>query len=507
MVGLLRFCGRRVAAVFRQWDEFWFAPLDPTMLGVLRILTGLMLIYTHVIWGLHLDAFFGPNGWQDPALVLLQDAGVQPGFSFWWSVPDELRLHVHLICLAILTCYTLGLFTRVTAWLAFVITVSYANRALNANFGLDQINGLLSFYLAMGPCGAALSLDRWRKLRRDRRRSERTGQEYIPQPVMPAATARLATRLIQVHMCVLYFFAGISKLKGEAWWNGDAVWMALASREYQSADLTWLAWYPWVSYILTPVTVIWELTFFITVWNKSLRPLVLLIGVLVHLGIGAFLGMWTFGLIMIVTYLSFIPPESVEFIGQWWSRRRMSAAGGQASQPQEHWWPQYRNVMFTAWPFAPSDGPHFDRPRVLLVHPGHESRRDLATDLNATGFACQAVESLNAACLQLEQSPVDVMLLVIDETSDPLEVLDFRRLLMRIGAEAPASVTLFVGHQSYDLKHADDHACLFGRPLFEDIRRRLLVVLSERAGSESEIQHLREQAFGQIAFAARRSDK
>jgi hypothetical protein len=40
-----------------------------------------------------------------------------------------------------------------------------------------------------------------------------------------------------------------------------------------------------------------------------LRPIVLAIGTGMHLGIGAFLGMWTFGLSMIIAYFSFIPPE------------------------------------------------------------------------------------------------------------------------------------------------------------------------------------------------------
>jgi hypothetical protein len=79
----------------------------------------------------------------------------------------------------------------------------------------------------------------------------------------------MVTRLIQVHMCVLYFFAGISKLKGAAWWTGDSIWMALASGEYQSYDLTWLAWYPWVSYVFTPATIVWEMTFPIAIWSKA----------------------------------------------------------------------------------------------------------------------------------------------------------------------------------------------------------------------------------------------
>ena len=35
----------------------------------MRILFGGMLFYTHLVWGLNLDGFFGPNGWQGETLV------------------------------------------------------------------------------------------------------------------------------------------------------------------------------------------------------------------------------------------------------------------------------------------------------------------------------------------------------------------------------------------------------------------------------------------------------
>ena len=64
--------------------------------------------------------------------------------------------------------------------------------------------------------------------------------------------ANFALRLIQVHMCIIYFFAGISKLQGAPWWNGEAMWLAFGNLEYQSADMTWLAWHPWVVQLPDP---------------------------------------------------------------------------------------------------------------------------------------------------------------------------------------------------------------------------------------------------------------
>ena len=45
--------------------RFFFAPTDPTTLGFMRILTGLLVLYTHLTYSLDLQAFFGPKAWWD----------------------------------------------------------------------------------------------------------------------------------------------------------------------------------------------------------------------------------------------------------------------------------------------------------------------------------------------------------------------------------------------------------------------------------------------------------
>src|SRR5271157_4929916 len=70
-----------------DWDAFWFRPADPTLLGVLRVLTGLMLLYTHAVWGLVLGDFFDPGGWLNERLVRALQEGSYT-YSFWWLVPQ-----------------------------------------------------------------------------------------------------------------------------------------------------------------------------------------------------------------------------------------------------------------------------------------------------------------------------------------------------------------------------------------------------------------------------------
>lgn len=45
--------------------RFFFLPTDPTTLGFMRVMTGLLLLYTHAAYSLDLKNFFGPHAWWD----------------------------------------------------------------------------------------------------------------------------------------------------------------------------------------------------------------------------------------------------------------------------------------------------------------------------------------------------------------------------------------------------------------------------------------------------------
>ena len=300
---ILTSVGRRLDHGIAAWHRFWFEPLDPLMLGVMRLLTGWLLFYNLLVWSLELETFFGRNGLQPLAAVQRVYAS-RFVFSFWLWVADYNLWPVHIVCIIVAALFCLGAATRVTSILAFLITISYSQRVPVANFGFDQILGMMCLYLALAPCGAAMSVDmllrRWWQRRK--------GLDPSVAPVR-LASARMASRLMQLHLCAIYFWSGFSKLKGPTWWTGEAMWNIIANQEYQTLDLTWMAWTPWLPYLIAHVTIAWEASFIVLIWNHRLRPFVLTMGVAMHFGIGAFLGMWTFGLIMTFAYLSFADPE------------------------------------------------------------------------------------------------------------------------------------------------------------------------------------------------------
>lgn len=307
------------------WNRFWFTPSDPATLGLIRILAGAMLFYTHLVWSLDLESFFGPEGWISPAA--LKPAGEMRigAWTYFNFIHSTTGLWVaHVAALVVLLLLTIGLFSRVMAVLAFLVTVSYANRVPQAWFGLDDINALLSMYLMVGPCGAAYSVDRWLA----RRKASGQGRAREWGPASPSTSANLAIRLMQVHMCLVYLFSALGKLEGESWWGGQAIWLSVANLEYQSLDMTWLANHRWLINAMTHFTVFWELSYCVLVWPRLLRPLVIGAAVFTHLGIAMALGMKTFGLVMLIGNAAFISPWLVRRI---LDRRTEQGRGGEAA--------------------------------------------------------------------------------------------------------------------------------------------------------------------------------
>ena len=197
---------------WRSWDRFWFRPADPTTLGLIRILCGLVLLYVHFAYVPDLLEFFGRNAWydlrtanenrlespwfppsdnwapgkwqalpDDPAerartLEYAQKWGLDPhrvvdqgsyGWSIWYHVTDPRWMQViHAAFLAVFVLFTIGYQTRITSVMAWLAAMCYVQRSPVTLFGQDAMMMLLLLYLMIGPSGAALSVDRWLARRR-----------------------------------------------------------------------------------------------------------------------------------------------------------------------------------------------------------------------------------------------------------------------------------------------------------------------------------------------------
>ena len=65
-IGLAGYPAAFASAARRSWHGFFFPPADPTPLGLIRIASGLLMVWSFLTIGLDLHGNLGSDGWADP---------------------------------------------------------------------------------------------------------------------------------------------------------------------------------------------------------------------------------------------------------------------------------------------------------------------------------------------------------------------------------------------------------------------------------------------------------
>jgi predicted DCC family thiol-disulfide oxidoreductase YuxK len=127
---------------------------------------------------------------------------------------------------------------------------------------------------------------------------------------------------MQIQMAVIFFYTGVSKIKWEAWRNGDALWLVLSSFDYYNriyVDI--LAHHYWIGIVATYATLLIELAFPFLIWQRRTRPYLLAAAIFLHLQFALFLGLIYFSFVMIMGHMSFLDPDWLHRLGAWWKRK------------------------------------------------------------------------------------------------------------------------------------------------------------------------------------------
>jgi hypothetical protein len=316
---------------FDELRAFFFTPSSAHVLAVIRIATGCMIAYIHLIWMLNLESFLGPfalidnETWQ--ALHRGQVSDSKWTYLAYTESMAIIWFHEIFACLAGLLLAA-GFFTRAFSILAWFTTLMTVHRMTGMLFGLDQITIMLAMYLCLGRPGSVWSVDQWLHSQypiafenhRWLRRMSGVLAMDCGTETLHCWSNTFATRLIQLHLCVIYLFGGLGKLRGEMWWDGSAMWFSIAAYEYQSLDMTWMGHFPLLCSMATHLTLFWEVGYCAIVWPRWLRPWTLLVACFVHGGIALFLGMFTFGFMMLVANFAFVSPI---WLQRWGRERRV----------------------------------------------------------------------------------------------------------------------------------------------------------------------------------------
>lgn len=281
-------------SMLRGWS--WFnEPVPAERLAALRIGVGLVLFFDVVLTYLPFRFdYFGPGSLAEPDVFQGHFAAPSWAWSVirWW--PDVFTPNV--ICgiwLMSAVGLILGVFPRMSAIVAWVMSLSvhYYNSYLH-NSG-DLIRQHLLFFLMLTPCGAAWSFMR-------------------PRGIPANAKTMVypwALRLIFLELIIMYFFNGIYKLFfGPQWQNGSVLHHVLHTPG-------WARWSPpfdlpvWLTAGITFFVLGWEVMFPVLVFVKSTRWIALAIGASFHVITFFNLEIGPFGLYALCMYLPLLPWE------------------------------------------------------------------------------------------------------------------------------------------------------------------------------------------------------
>ncbi len=281
---------------------FLAQPASARPLAALRIgLSAVLIVQAAAVAG-HLPQLYGRLGLvQGPIAGSLARRGLpRVGFVADLLAPYGVSEHTSLfLCFLLyvgaLHALLLGWKTRVSAILAWLLHLAFKTSGTASAYGVFEFSTIGLFYCAAMPCGRYLSLDQLSLCR--------------PSPATPGA--RLALRVLQVHLCIIYLTSGIEKAKGEQWHNGEAIWRAVMRPGRSLFDVAWLASWPWVAMALCWATLVVEIGYAFMVWPKRTRALWAWLAIGLHVGIALLLGLWLFSAVMIVfTVSAFLVPAT-----------------------------------------------------------------------------------------------------------------------------------------------------------------------------------------------------
>ncbi len=371
--------GRLAAAIGRGIARVTDRPLGPYQTAVVRIgFAGTWLLFLLREFP-HRHEMYGPDGpWSwDLAQELV--AGNDAFTVLIWSDSSVWFEAVYGLAVLAAALLLLGWRTRTMSVLFMVGVLSLQNRSVFMGDGGDNVIHLMAIYLVFTRCGQVWSLDarRARSVREARARGRRIG----PDRVGPALWAVLgfalllvslagwlgagwlgffwgmwavqglwwlvghrarsgeprilldlianlahnaALLVIMVETCLIYATAGWYKIQGTRWQDGTAVhyplhldyfspWPALSELLSSHGTLVMLVTYG---------TVVVQVAFPFTVFNRRVKNVLLALMITEHAVIAVVLGLPFFSLAMIAADAVFLPTSFLRRLGRGAARAR-----------------------------------------------------------------------------------------------------------------------------------------------------------------------------------------
>jgi hypothetical protein len=285
------------------WQRFigFLFPLETdTWLAVLRSGLGLQVIVYALF--LRSDWYYlfassgkGLVGREVGEAITAFDSPLIP--TFGWLVAlgrnlnmsEEAVLTVAWVALLSAGCLLLlGLFCRPAAIVAWFVHLCAAESGGLLAYGADAFMTTALFYLMLSPLPDRYSFDRW---------------VTKAKPKNPQLLG-FWRRVLQVHLCFVYFIGGLAKCLGNGWWDGSNLWRSLIRPPFTVVPPDVLVRFKYALPVLGISICLLEVSYPIFIWFKKTRFVWLVCILAMHAAIGLTMGLYLFALIMIIMNLA-----------------------------------------------------------------------------------------------------------------------------------------------------------------------------------------------------------
>jgi len=279
--------------------EFLFRPATDRWLILLRVGLGLQItLYSLSLrsdWNYLLS---GTVRMIAEALLSLQSHFV-PRLGWPISLGTQVGLHEETVlfvawaCLVVAGCGLLvGVACRFSAIVAWFFHLCAAKSGGFVSYGMDNFMTIGLFYLMLSPLPDQFSLD-WRLRNLRPKHSQLLG---------------FWRRVLQLHLCIIYFFSGLTKCLGSGWWDGSNVWRALIRPPFNVIDAEILVRWKYLFPMAGILICLLEFGYPFFIWSSRTRK-IWLFGVCgMHIVIGVTMGLYLFSLVMIVLNVAAFGP-------------------------------------------------------------------------------------------------------------------------------------------------------------------------------------------------------
>ena len=296
------------------WHAFFHAPCDARACAAVRIAFAALVLVNFAALYPDLDHWFTGGG------VLPAAASRELTSSHYWSIlwllPDtpEVVRTCYWIAIANTLFLGIGLWPRLNALCVFVWLVSFQVRNTQITDGEDDVFKMIAFCLIWIPSGHCWSLGavlrRWWGSRNEA--SSNVAGEYN-------ATPGWGLRLLQIQMAMIFLSAGLSKLDGEAWLNGTALYYVARLDDFfgRFPVPNWPFDTPWVVALLTWSVPLVEIAVPLLIWFRETRRACLVLALLFHLANEWTMHLFLFHWIMLCGWLAFVTTDDFRWLAFW----------------------------------------------------------------------------------------------------------------------------------------------------------------------------------------------